>query len=90
MENNKLILSNYEVGETVYYIMDCRIIEKHIIGVKAEVVKEFDVIEETLEYKIDITLGNGWVSPSKLFSSKIEAGGFLLEMNGLDVTLKEK
>ena len=89
MENNELILSNYKMGDTVYYIMDCKIYDKEIIGISADVVKELGEIKERLEYRIDITLGEGWVRPEKLFTTKIEAGQHLLEINGLDVTLKE-
>ena len=89
--NDELILSNYKIGQTVWYIMDCKILHKRIIGIKAEVTEGMyvDVFEERLEYKINITANRGWVKPNELFGTKIEAGQHLLEMNGLDVTLKE-
>ena len=87
--NDELILSNYKIGDTVYYMMDCKIVKKDIIGISAKMVKELGEIKERLEYRIEITLGNGWVKPDELFETKIEAGQHLLEMNGLDVTLKE-
>ena len=87
--NDELILSNYKIGDTVYYMRDCKIVKKDIIGISAKMVKELGEIKERLEYRIEITLGNGWVKPDELFETKIEAGQHLLEMNGLDVTLKE-
>ena len=84
-----MILSNYTIGEIIYYIMDCKILEKEVIGVKEVMLKKLDVIEKELRYKIDITTGGGWIAPDKIFGTKIEAGKHLLAMNGLDVTLKE-
>ncbi len=89
MDLNELILSEYKIDDVVYYIMDCKIYPKEILGVSADKVKDFGKVEEHLRYKINITLGNGWVTPDKLFSSKIKAGEYLLAMNGLNVTLKE-
>ncbi len=89
MENNELILSRFKMSETVYYIMDCKILQKNVLGLRAEMLMRSNGILETLRYRIDITSNNGWVRPEQLFESKIEAGEYLLEINGLDVTMKE-
>ena len=89
MKDEKLINGNFEIGDTAYYIMDCRIIKKEVFGVLAEEVKERGIIKQKISYQIEITLNNGWVRPEELFTTKAEAGKHLLTKGGLEVSLSE-
>ncbi len=83
--NNKLILSNYEIDDIAYHIMNGKIIELIITGIRASITKSSGIIHEKVEYASN----HKWISSDKLFSTKIEAAKFILEQNGLEISLKE-
>jgi len=87
--DNSLINSGHSIGDKVYYIIGFQILEREIIGVKAEIVKEYGEIRRDLFYKISIDHNKGWVRPCEIFATKREAGEHILEQNGLTVNLTE-
>ncbi len=84
MYDNRLILSVYNLGETVYYINGSKITETKIIKVVATSEYKHDSMTESVDY---VVKSGGWKKTSELYKTKLDAGRGLLEINGLDITL---
>ena len=88
MEDNRLILSAFRAGQTVYWLKSGEIREVVVTRVIAESrIQQGNLIEE-VRYKTNKSYQYDVIRCTDLFKTKQEAGIAMLEANGLDLGLE--
>jgi len=88
MENNRLILSAFNAGETAYWLRFGVIQEVIVTAVLAESVAHHGEVIEKVKYKTTKSNQYDVIKCTDLFKTKKEAGLAMLEANGLDLGLE--